>query len=87
MSSSDDDAMISKAYHEKVVSELNSRIQRLEKEVAELRQKLVVKVEEERQKVLCPTCGKRLKYDGEAEEWACPRDGWRGPRTEAIVED
>ena len=85
--SRDEDAMVSKAYHDKLVSGLNRKVERLEREVAELHTKLEVKVEEEKRKVLCPDCGKRLKFDGAAELWVCPRDGWHDAITEAIIEE
>ena len=86
-----DDAMVSKTYHGRVVSRLNDRIRKMEdahrKDVAELTEKLRIKREEEKQKVLCPVCEKRLKYDTLTEEYVCPRDGWRGQRADAILEE
>lgn len=79
--------MVSKAYHDEMVSGLNRKVDRLEKKVAELRVKLAVKIDEEKRKVLCPDCGKRLKFDGEIEEWVCSRDGWHGTVTAAIIEE
>jgi tRNA(Ile2) C34 agmatinyltransferase TiaS len=87
----DDEAMVSKAYHDRIVSDLNSKMQLMadthKKEIAVLIEKLRIKREEEKQKVLCPVCEKRLKYDSTTEEYVCPRDGWRGQRAEAILED
>lgn len=92
----EEEAKVSKEFHDKVVAKLEAKILKMEeanrkleeshgKAISALREKLRVKMEAEKQKVVCPTCGRRVRYDGIGEEYVCPQDGWHG-QTGILVE-
>ncbi len=89
--SDDDEAMVSKEFHDRVVADLQSKILKMSKahrqKVTELEEKLTVKAQADKQRILCPICERRVKYDAIEEEYVCLRDGWHGLSIDAIVED
>lgn len=78
------DELIPKKVHKKIIKEKTAE---LERKIFECKEKLKVKRELDKEKVLCPECEKWLKYDSIDEEYVCTKCGWRGNRNFAIIQD
>jgi len=75
------------AYHSYIEEEdelipgktLRKRTRELESQLNEMKKRLSAKSPEEKERILCPKCFSKVRYDSISRDYACSRCGWEGP--------